>query len=90
MVNIVDLTRIMQIIFLLTAVRPSMEVTPETVRMAYEEACMHEVHTNINDFSVLLAIVPGKCDIVLKKIKELIAKYCVSDEQVSGLRCQLR
>ena len=88
--NIVDLTCIMQIIFLLTAVRPSMEVTPEAVRMAYEEACWHEVHADINDFSVQLAIAPGKCDIVLEKIKELIAKYRVSDEQVSELRCQLR
>ena len=93
MAYIVDLTCIMQIIFLIAAVRPSMEVTPDVVRIAmkaYEQACRREVHADINDFSVHLAIAPGKCDIVLEKIKELIAKYRVSDEQISELRRQLR
>ena len=92
MAYIVDLTCIMQIIFLLTVVRPSMEVTPDVVRMAmkaYEETCRHDVHSDINDFGVHLAIAPGKRDTVLEKIKELIAKCRVSDEQVSELRRQL-
>ena len=90
---IVDLTCIMQIVFLLIAVLPSKVVTPDIVRMAmkaYEETYRHDVHVDIDDFSVHLAIAPGKCDTVLEKIKELIFKYRVSDEQISELRRQLQ
>ena len=92
MAYIVDLTCVMQIIFLLTAVRPSSEVTDEVVCMAmkaYEQTYRHEVHADINDFDVGLAVAPGKCDVVLEKIKELIFKYQVSDDQVAELKRQL-
>ena len=93
MAYIVDLTCVMQIIFLLTAVRPSSEVTLEVVGMAmlaYEQAHRRYVHNDINDFGVRLAVAPGRRDEVLEKIKELINKYRVSDEQLSELRQQLR
>ena len=93
MAYIIDLTCVMQIIFLLTAVRPSSEVTDEVVCIAmkaYEEAERSDVHADIKDFDVGLAFARERQDAILDKIKELIFKYRVSDDQVAELRRQLQ
>ena len=93
MAYIIDLTCIMQIIFLLTAVRPSSEVTDEVVCIAmkaYEDAQRSEVHADIENFDVGLAFAHERQDAILDKIKDLIFKYRVSDDQVAELRRQLQ
>ena len=92
MAYIIDLTCIMQTIFLLAAVWPSSEVTDEVVclaMMAYEVALRSDVHADIKDFDVGLAFARERQDAILDKIKDLIFKYRFSDDQVAELRRQL-
>lgn len=92
MAYIVDLTCVMQIIFLLTSVRQHGEVTVEVVGMAmeaYERAHRSAVHADISAFGVHLAVAPGRRDHVLEKIKELIRKHSIPDEEVTALRRRL-
>jgi len=64
-------------------------VDVETVKMAmqaYGGTPRCNVHTDIDSFRVNLAVAPGKRDHVLDKIKELIQKHSVGDEELSNLR----
>lgn len=92
MAYIVDLTCVMQIIFLLASIGNgvvNVEVVAIAMR-AYEETHRCNVHTDINDFSMNLTVAPGKRDLVLDKIKELIKNHSVGDEELSNLRRQLQ
>jgi len=92
MAYIVDLTCVMQIIFFLASTGNG-KVDIEVVKMAmraYGGTPRCNVHTDINNFRVNLAVAPGKCDHVLDKIKELIKKHSVGDEELLNLRRQLR
>lgn len=91
MAYIVDLTCVMQIIFLLASTRNGV-VNVEVIRIAmqaYEQVHRKNVHADINDFSVSLAMAPGKRDDVLDKIKELIKSHSIRDEELPTLRQQL-
>ena len=92
MAYIVDLTCIMQIVFLLASTRNGV-VNIEVVAIAmeaYEETHRCNIHADINNFSVNLAVAPGKRDHVLDKIKELIKKHSIGNEELSNLRRQLQ
>ncbi|KAI9574097.1 hypothetical protein HD554DRAFT_2228359 [Boletus coccyginus] len=91
MAYIVDLTCVMQIVFLLASTR-GRAVNVEVIGIAmqaYERVHRNEVHADINDFNVNLAMAPGKCDHVLDKIKELIKNHSIEDEELQRLRQQL-
>ncbi|KAG6371919.1 hypothetical protein JVT61DRAFT_8928 [Boletus reticuloceps] len=92
MAYIVDLTCVMQIIFLLASVRNGI-VDVDVIAMAmraYEATNRADVHTAINNFKVNLVVAPGKRDHVLDRIKELIRSHSVGDEEISNLRKQLQ
>ncbi|KAF8126039.1 hypothetical protein EV363DRAFT_1528881 [Boletus edulis] len=92
MAYIVDLTCVMQAVFLLVSVRNGI-VDVEVIAMAmqaYEKTNRVDVHTVINNFEVNLAVAPGKRDHVLDKIKELIRSHSVGDEEISNLRKKLQ
>jgi len=89
MAYIVDLTCVMQIIFLLASTRNGV-VNAEVVGIAmqaYEQVHRKNVHADINDFSLVMA--PGRRDYVLDKIKELITSHSIRDEELPTLRQQL-
>ena len=91
MAYIVDLTCVMQIIFLLASTRNG-AVNAEVIGIAiqtYEQAHRKSVHAAINEFSVNLAMAPGRRDYVLDKIKELITSHSIRDEELPTLRQQL-
>lgn len=92
MAYIVDLTCVMQIIFLLASTGNGVvNVQAIAIAMeAYEVAHKSEVHADINSFSVSLAVAPGKRDHVLDKIKELITSHRVGEQELPALRRQLQ
>ncbi|KAG8217987.1 hypothetical protein J3R82DRAFT_6160 [Butyriboletus roseoflavus] len=92
MAYIVDLTCVMQIVFLLASTRNGVvDVQVVGIAMeAYERVHRRDVHADISDFSVHLAVTPGKRDLVLDKIKELIRGYSIGDDQLPVLRRQLQ
>lgn len=92
MAYIVDLTCVMQIVFLLASTRGGV-VDVEVVGIAmeaYESSYRGAVHDDLNSFSVHLALSPGKRDHVLDKIKELIRGHSISDDQLRELRRELQ
>ena len=91
MAYIVDLTCVMQILFLVIASRDC-EASAETVGMAmqaYEQTHRSNVHDEISKFSLHLSIASKKRDDVLDKIKELIEKYRIPGGDVVELQRQL-
>jgi len=92
MAYIVDLTCVMQIVFLLASTGNGVvDIQAIAIAMrAYEEAHKSDVHADINSFSVNFAVAPGKRDHVLDKIKELITSHSVGDEEIPNLRRQLQ
>ena len=92
MAYIVDLTCVMQILLLLVVVRDE-EVSAEAVRVAmdaYEKTYRPNVHAEISEFPVNIATGPNRRDDVLHKIKELIDKYRIPDEDVMRFRRELQ
>jgi len=91
MAYIVDLTCVMQIIFLLASARNGV-VNVEVIGIAmrtYEQVHRNDIHADINDFSVNLAMSPGKRDLVLDRIKELIKSHSIGEDELQTLRQQL-
>ena len=92
MAYIVDLTCVMQILLLLLVVRGG-EASAEVVRVAmdaYEKTYRPNVHAEISEFPVHLVTGPERRDDVLDKIKELISKYRIPDEDVVRFRHELQ
>ena len=92
MAYIIDLTCVMQILLLLVVVRGG-EASPDAVHIAmqaYEQTYRANVRAEIKEFPVNIATGSKRRDDVLDKIKELIDKYRIPDEDVVRFRRELR
>ncbi|KAG2085647.1 uncharacterized protein F5147DRAFT_588878 [Suillus discolor] len=87
MTYIVDLTCVMQILFLLAPTGPISRHVIKIATKAYEGACKNKVHLAIQSYCVS-AICRGEGD-ALEKIVRMIEDHSIKAEEVRGLRAQI-
>ncbi|KAG2092156.1 uncharacterized protein F5147DRAFT_657772 [Suillus discolor] len=87
MTYIVDLTCVMQILFLLAPTGPISRHVVKIATKAYEEACKNKVHLAIQSYCVS-AMSTGEGD-ALETIVRMIKDHSIQADEVQGLRARM-